>query len=193
MIQTELALPDGTQRPLTDREIMLNCRLIILAGGGTSWRQFGITLWALLTHRDQLEAVKADRSLVNAAIEESVRWNATDPVFPRLTMEDSELDGVPVPGGAVLEVCLGAANRDPTRWENPDAYNLHRPQQAHLGFSTGPHMCLGRDVARSEISVGLNFLLDAFPNLRLDPDAPAPFLTGGLEQRGISAIPVLLR
>jgi cytochrome P450 len=54
-------------------------------------------------------------------------------------------------------------------------------------------MCLGRDVAHSEINVGLNALLDAFPNLRLDPDAPAPYLTGGLEQRGMSAIPVLLR
>jgi cytochrome P450 len=193
LIAAELELPDGTKRPLTDREIMLNCRLVMLAGGGTSWRQFGITLWALLTHRDQLEAIKADRSLVDAAIEESVRWNPTDPVFSRLVVQDTELGGVVLPEGSVLEICLGAANRDPSRWKNPDAYDLHRPLQGHLGFGIGTHLCMGQNVARSEINVGLNALLDAFPNLRLDPDAPAPYLTGGLEQRGMSGVPVLLR
>lgn len=193
LIQAELELPDGTKRSLTDREIIVNSRLVMLAGGGTTWRQCGITLWALLTNREQLEAVKADRRLIENAVEESARWNPTDPVFPRLVAEDTELDGVFVPAGAVLDVCLGAANRDPSRWENPDAYDLHRPVQGHLGFAIGPHICLGRDVARSEIIVGLNKLLDAFPNLRLDPDAPAPYLTGGLEQRGVSAVPVLFQ
>jgi len=192
LVQAELALPDGTRRPLTDHEILTHARLVMLAGGGTSWRQFGITLWALLTHRDQLAAVRADRTLVDSAIEESLRWNPTDPVFSRLVAQDAELEGIPLPAGAVLEICLGAANRDPSRWDNPDAYDLHRPRQAHLGFGVGTHLCLGRDVGRSEISVGLNALLDAFPDLRLDPDAPAPYLTGGLEQRGMSAIPVLL-
>jgi cytochrome P450 len=193
LVRAEVELPDGTARPLTDREILISARLVMLAGGGTSWRQFGITLWALLTHRDQLEAVRADRRLVDDAIEESVRWNPTDPVFSRLVSEDTELKGVFMPAGAVLEICLGAANRDPARWDNPDVYDLHRPLKGHLGFGIGTHLCLGRDVARSEIHVGLNALLDAFPNLRLDPDAPPPFLTGGLEQRGVSALPVLLR
>ena len=88
---------------------------------------------------------------------------------------------------------LGAANRDPSRWDNPDAFDMYRPPQGHLGFGNGPHMCLGSNVARSEINAGVNALLDAFPNVRLDPAAPAPFLTGGLEQRGISALNVLLR
>jgi cytochrome P450 len=193
LIQAELDLPDGTTRPLTDREVMINARLVMIAGGGTSWRQCGITLAALLMHRDQLEAVKAERGLIEPAIEESVRWNPTDPVFSRLAGQDAELEGVFMPKGSVLEICLGAANRDPSRWANPDAYDLHRPPQAHLGFGVGVHQCLGMNVGKSEIAVGLGALLDAFPNLRLDPDQPAPFLTGGLEQRGMSAIPVLLR
>lgn len=193
LIQAVLALPDGTKRPLTEREILTHTKLVMLAGGGTSWRQFGITLWALLTNRDQLEAVKADRNLVDKAIEESVRWNPTDPVFSRLVAQDAELGGVSLPAGSVLEICLGAANRDPARWDNPDVYDLHRPMQGHLGFGIGTHMCLGRDVARSEIHVGINALLDAFPHMRLDPDQPAPYLTGGLEQRGVSALPVCLR
>ena len=193
LIQTELVLADGAKRPLTDREIMINTRLVMLAGGGTTWRQAGIALAALLTHPDQLEAVKRDRSLVDAAIEESVRWNPTDPVFSRLVTQDAELEGVHLPAGSALEICLGAANRDPARWDHPDAYDLHRPPQSHLGFGMGNHQCLGMNVARSEIHVAINGLLDSFPNLRLAPDRPSPRLTGGLEQRGMSAIHVLLR
>ncbi|CAN7331608.1 cytochrome P450 [Phenylobacterium sp. LjRoot225] len=192
LVQAELELPDGARRPLTDREVMVNARVLMLAGGGTTWRQLGITLWALLSRRDQLEAMKADRSLVDRAIEESLRWNPTDPVFSRFVAEDAELGGVFMPKGSVLEICLGAANRDPARWDHPDDYDLHRTPKGHIGFGIGAHQCLGMNVARSEMHVALNALADAFPNLRLDPDAPAPYLTGGLEQRGVSAIPVLL-
>jgi cytochrome P450 len=193
LIESELRLPDGTARPLTDQEIATFARLVLLAGGGTSWRQCGITLACLLTHREQLEAVRGDRSLVEAAVEEGVRLYPTDPVFSRLVAEDIELEGVHLPADSVLEICLGAANRDPARWDSPDVYDLHRPFQPHLGFGVGTHQCLGKNVGVSEIATGLNALLDAFPNMRLDPNEPAPYLTGGLEQRGMSAIPVLLR
>jgi cytochrome P450 len=192
LLAADLQLPDGSMRRLTDREIMIHSRIVMVAGGGTSWRQLGITLWALLTHREQLEAVKADRSLVEKAIEESLRWNATAPVFARLVVQDAELEGVEIPSGSVLEICLGAANRDPARWDKPDVYDLHRRTRGHLAFGVGQHQCLGMNVARHEMSAGINALLDAFPQIRLDPDAPAPQLAGGLEQRGISALPVLL-
>jgi cytochrome P450 len=192
LIDTEVRLP-GDIRPLTDREIMIHSRIVMIAGGGTTWRQMGITLWALLTHPEQLAAVKADRSLLAPAIEESLRWNATAPVFNRLVVADTEIDGVLIPEGSVVDICLGAANRDPARFERPDEYDLFRPHRGHLGFGNGEHQCLGQDVARSEMIVGIEALLDAFPNIRLDPDAPAPVLTGGLEQRGMSGIPVLLR
>lgn len=193
LIDTELRFADGTERLLTDREVVINCRLIMLAGGGTSWRQLGITLWALLTHPEQYEAVKSDRSLVANAIDESTRWNPTAPVFSRLVVEDTELGGVAMPAGGVLEICLGAANRDPTRWDNPDAFDLHRPVQPNLAFGIGQHRCLGINVAHAELTAAINALFDAFPDMRLDPAEPEPFLTGGLEQRGISALPVLLR
>jgi cytochrome P450 len=192
LIAAALELPDGSTRKLTDREIMHHSRLVMIAGGGTSWRQLGITLWALLTHREQLEQVKADRSLVEKAIEESLRWNATAPVFSRLVVEDAELEGVALPAGCVLEICIGSANRDPARWDNPDVYDLHRRSRGHLAFGVGHHQCLGMNVARHEMSASINALLDAFPNMRLDPGAPEPCLAGGLEQRGVSALPVLL-
>jgi cytochrome P450 len=193
MIAAELELEDGSTRPLTDAEIMANCKLIILAGGGTTWRQLGITLCALLDRRERWEAVKADRSLVEDAIEEAVRWNPTDPIFSRLVTRDTVLDGVEIPAGVVLDICLGAGNRDPRRWDNPDEYDFTRPYQSHLGFSIGPHQCLGMNVAKSEMSVAINALMDNFPDLRLDRDAPEPQLIGVLEGRGMTAVPVLLK
>jgi cytochrome P450 len=193
LIATELEQEDGSTRPLTDQEIMSNCRLIILAGGGTTWRQLGITLCALLDRPEQLEAIRADRSLIEAAIEEAARWNPTDPYFSRLVTRDTVLDGVELPAGVVLDICLGAANRDPTRWERAEEYDLHRPFQSHLAFSIGPHQCLGMNVAKAEMTVALNAFLDTFPNLRLDPDAPTPQLVGALEGRGMTAVPVLLK
>jgi cytochrome P450 len=193
MIAAELELEDGSRRPLTDQEIMANCKLIILAGGGTTWRQLGITLCALLNRHDQWEALKADRELIEQAIDEAVRWNPTDPYFSRLVTKDTVLAGVELPAGAVLDICLGAANRDPARWDDPDDYDLHRPFQSHLGFSIGAHQCLGMNVAKAEMLVAINALIDNFPDLRLDPDAPEPALVGALEGRGMTAVPVLLR
>jgi cytochrome P450 len=87
-------------------------------------------------------------------------------------------------------MCLGAGNRDPARWENPDVYDLFRPYQSHLGFGMGPHRCLGMEVALQEMITAVNGLIDRFPNMRLDPQAPAPQILGGLHQRGMSTVPV---
>lgn len=193
LIAAEIDPPGEDPRPLTDSEIVTFARLILLAGGGTTWRQLGIVLLALLTHRDQLEAVKADRSLIEPAIDESLRWNPTNPLFSRAVVADVELGGMLLPRGAALDICLGAANRDPARWDNPDAFDIHRPFQQHLGTGIGAHMCLGRFVAQAEMGATMNRLLDLFPDIRLDPDQPEPFITGGLEQRGVSNLPVLLR
>ena len=172
---------------------MTFARLLLLAGGGTTWRQLGIVLYALLTDRQNWEAVRADRKLIDAAIEESLRWNPTNPTFSRVALNDTPLGDMVIPQGAVLDICLGAANRDPARWDNPDVFDMHRPFQQHLGTGIGAHMCLGRFVAQAEMNVTINRLLDHFPALRVDPDAPAPTITGGLEQRGVSGLPVLLR
>jgi cytochrome P450 len=126
-------------------------------------------------------------------IDEAIRWNTTASLFNRLVVEDTELCGVALPAGAALEVCLAAANHDPTRWDRPAVFDIHRPVLPHLGFGIGQHRCLGLNVAHSEMGASLAALLDAFPAMRLDPDAPAPFMSGGFEQRGISALPVLLR
>jgi cytochrome P450 len=193
LLAAEIDPPGEERRRLTDQEIVIFARLILLAGGGTTWRQLGIVLFALLDNRDYFEEARADRKLIDAAIEESLRWNPTNPTFSRVALVDTPLGDLVIPQGAVLDICLGAANRDPERWGNPDVFDLHRPFQQHLGTGIGAHMCLGRFVAQAEMNVTINRLFDHFPNMRFDPAAETPYITGGLEQRGVSALPVLLR
>ncbi len=192
MIDAPFTDAAGQASQLEDEAILSFSRLLLLAGGGTTFRQLGITLFALLSNRDQLEALRADRSLMPQAIEESVRWNCTDPLFYRMAMADTVLDGYEIPEGAIIDCCLGAANRDPDRWENPDDYDLHRPAKRHVGFAAGPHTCLGRFVAAAEMTAAINALLDRFPKMRLDDSGEPTSIIGGLVARGVNHLRVRL-
>ena len=189
LVEAEITDGGETHR-LSDNEIYSFAALLLSAGSGTTWKQMGIALVALLERPEILEAVKADRSLLRSAIEESVRWQTTDPMFARWVTRDVEFHGTHLPKGAVLHICSGAANRDPDRWERPDEYDIFRPIRPTLAFGSGPHVCLGQHVARSEMTVAINALLDRLPNLRLDPDAEPPAYIGFYE-RATTAIPVL--
>jgi cytochrome P450 len=190
LVQSEITDEGGQTHRLSDAEIYSFALLLLAAGSGTTWKQMGITLAALLQRPDFLKAVSEDRALLRPAIEESVRWAPTDPMFSRWVTRDIDFHGVHLPEGAVLHICVGAANRDPERWERADEYDLFRPLKPTLGFGSGPHACLGQHVARAEMAVGIGALLDRLPNLRLDPDAEPPRYIG-LYERGATAIPVL--
>jgi cytochrome P450 len=190
LVQAELTDEDGVKHRLSDEEIFSFSLLMLAAGSGTTWKQMGITLTALLQRPEVLQAVKDDRSLLRAAIEESLRWMPTDPMFSRFVTEDVDFHGVHLPEGAVLHICLGAANRDPERWDRPDEYDITRPPKPSHAFGGGAHICLGMHLARAEMTVGIGALLDRLPNLRLDPDAEPPRFVG-MYERGATAIPVL--
>jgi cytochrome P450 len=190
LVQSEVTDEDGQTHRLSDPEIHSFALLLLAAGSGTTWKQMGITLAALLQQPALLAAVKEDRSFLRAATEESLRWSPTDPMFSRWVTEDVDYFGTKLPKGAVLHICLGAANRDPARWDRPDEFDPHRPLRPSLGFGGGPHVCLGQHVARAEMTVAINALLDRLPNVRLDPDAEPPRLIGFYE-RGATAVPVL--
>jgi len=192
LMAADFHTPNGT-RKLDDAEITGFARHLLLAGGGTTWRQLGVAIHALLDHYPFWETCRDNRALLPGAIEESVRWNVTGPSFPRLVVEDVELEGVHIPAGSRVDIGLGAGNRDPARWDDPDSFDIHRKKQAHLGFGFGPHLCFGQHVARAMMFEAIGGLMDRFPHMRLDPSAPTPRLTGGLEQRGMSSIPVILR
>jgi cytochrome P450 len=190
LIEAELTDEDGTTHTLSDLEIYSFTALLLAAGSGTTWKQMGLVLTALLERPDVLEAVRQDRSLLRNVIEESVRWTPTDPMFSRWVTMDTELEGVAIPKGAVVHLCIGAANRDPARWDNPEVFDITRPLKPTFGFGGGQHICLGMHVAKAEITVGVNAILDNLQNVRLDPDADAPRYVGFYE-RGATAIPVL--
>jgi cytochrome P450 len=190
LVEAELTEEDGSRHRLSDAEIYSFAILLLGAGSGTTWKQMGITLTALLRDPDVLERVRTDRGLLRAAIEESLRWEATDPMFSRWAAVDTTLAGVEIPKGSVVHLCLGAANRDPSRWERPDEYDIDRPLRSSQGFGSGPHICLGMHVARAEMATGIGALLDRLPNLRLDPDADVPEIIG-LYERGATEINVL--
>jgi cytochrome P450 len=191
MLATERALPDGSKCPLNTQEIIDHTRVTVFAGGGTTWRQMGITLFALLDHPETLAEVRDSRDLMAQAVLEAARWNATDPVFSRMTTADTEFGGVKIPAGSVVNLCFGAANRDDARWEDPDAFDIHRPIQRSLTFAGGPHSCLGQHVARNEMEVAVGLALDRLPGLRWDPDELHPVITGGMIGRGATALPVV--
>jgi cytochrome P450 len=190
LVHAERTDDDGVAHRLTDNEIYSFAMLLLTAGSGAPWRQMGITVMALLERPDILRAVKDDRSLLRAAVEESLRWTTTNPMFSRFVTHDIDFFGVHLPKGAVLHLCLGAANRDPARWERPDDYDVHRPMKPSLAFGGGPHICLGMHLARAELMVGIGSLLDRLPELRLDPDEPPPRVIG-MYERGAMELPVI--
>lgn len=191
MVASDLEIEGGSSRKLTDDEILRYCSLIVFAGGGTTWRQLGITIMALLDNPDQLAALRADRSLVRPAIQEATRWYPTDPVFLRWVAKDIVLDGVEMKAGSLAYLCVASANRDRTQWADPDVFDIRRPVKRHFAFGAGIHACLGQHLSRQEMEVALNALLDRLPNLRWDEDEPAARMSGGvLVGRGPDALHV---
>jgi cytochrome P450 len=165
-------------RRLSDDEIYPFLLLLLPAGAETTYRSSSNLLFGLLSDPRQLDAVRADRSLVPQAIEEALRWETPLLTVARTATEDVELGGVRIPAGGFVAVSLGAANRDPERYADPDGFDVFREDKQHMSFGDGAHKCLGMHLARLEMRVLLNAVLDRLPGLRLDPAAEDPHIHG---------------
>ena len=163
---------------LSDEHIYGFLRLLLPAGAETTFRAFGTCLLALLSHPDVLTRVRHDHSLLDAVIEETLRWETSVTMVNRETACGVDLGGVTLPAGASVVCATGSANHDETRYDDGDTWDLDRPAVAHLAFGTGRHQCLGMHLARLELRVGLAAVLDRLPGLRLDPAAPEPRIEG---------------
>jgi cytochrome P450 len=176
---------------LDDEHIYGFLMLLMPAGAETTFRAMGNCLHALLTQPAALERVRRDRTLVPKAIEETLRWETSVTVVSRRATRDTELRGCPIQKGTPVSAALGSANRDESVYADADRWDLDRElPEPHLSFGWGRHLCLGMHLARLELRVGLNAILDRLANLRLDPAAPPPEITG-LAFRGPEALPVL--
>lgn len=167
---SELVRAELDSEQLGDEEIFSFIRLLLPAGAETTYRATGNFLFALLTHPEQLDALRADRSLMTQAIEESLRWETPLLLTMRSAASDTDVGGVTVPTGAEVHANLGSANRDETRWERAEEFDIFRDPTPHIAFGVGPHMCLGMHLARMEMASAVNRLLDRCPNLRPDPE-----------------------
>ncbi len=173
LAHTEL---EGTR--LTDDEIFAFLNLLAPAGAETTYRSSSNLLFGLLSHPDQLDAVRGSRLLVPRAIEEGLRWECPLVSIMRTATRDVTIGGVEIPAGGKVSLNLGSANRDETRYENPEEFDVFREPRAHMAFAFGPHRCLGMHLARMETRVVLETLFDRLPNLRLDPEAEDVHIAG---------------
>lgn len=166
----------------TDEEITHFVRMLLLAAAETTSRSFANMLLQLFEHPEVLERVRNDRSLISKTITETMRLEPVAGYLARLANKDMELNGVKVPKGTAVSLCIAAANRDPDKYERPDELWIDRPMRPVLSFGFGAHTCMGMHIARVEMEAALDLLLD-LPNLRLDPDYPKPEIRG-MQLRG---------
>jgi cytochrome P450 len=151
----------------SDREVFQFVSLLLVAGNETTTNLIGNTVHALLRHPEAAERVAADPSLVPAAIEETLRWDAPIQLVFRTVKEDVEVAGTRIPKGAIVAPLIGSANRDERRFPDPDRFDLDRDPQGLLSFGFGKHFCLGASLARLEARLALEALAPRLPELRL--------------------------
>jgi cytochrome P450 len=188
----DLVAADIDGEKLTNEAIIAFLRLLLPAGLETTYRSSGNLLYLLLTHPDQLAMVQQDRSLIPTAIEEGLRVETPLTMVMRTTTEDVAMGGKTIPAGAQVDICMGSANRDESRWPDADAFDIHRERHAHIAFAGGIHMCLGMHLARRETRVMLNSLLDRVKDLAFvaDDDTGAESKIVGHTFRSPNKLPV---
>jgi cytochrome P450 len=187
---SRLAQAEIDGQRLADEEIFSFLRLLLPAGVETTYRSTGNLLFGLLSNPQQLDAIRADRSLIPQAIEEAIRWEAPLLMITRVATRDTELGGVAIPAGSAVMPMLGSANREEDRYPDPDRFDIFREPTAHISFGLGVHVCLGMHLARLEMRVAVNRLLDRLPDLRLDPAGDDPHIRGHVF-RCPTSLPVL--
>jgi cytochrome P450 len=160
--------------PLTEAEAISNAAVLLFGGIETTEGMIANVMLHLLSSPGELELVRADRGLIPAAIEESLRLEPAAAVVDRYATSDAELGGARIRAGDPVTVSIAGANRDPRVFDDPDTFQIRRPNAGrHLAFAHGPHFCLGAHLARLEARIAVATLLDRLPQLRLDDRYPA--------------------
>ena len=171
-VLTRLIQGETDGERLGARELLHNCIFLLNAGHETTTNLIGNGVHALLAQRDQFERLVADPSLLPTAVEELLRYESPLQLNNRLSVAPLELaDGPPIPPGTFLTLAIGAANRDPAQFADPDRLDIARKPNLHLAFGHGAHACAGMNVARLEARIAVGALARRFPGLALDGPA----------------------
>ncbi|MFM0290501.1 cytochrome P450 [Paraburkholderia megapolitana] len=168
LISTMLSINDNGET-FSENEIIWNVIFIFAAGHETTSNMIGNALIALHKHPDQLEKLRARPELLTQAINECMRYDSSVQIVQRVALEDTDIHGVAVPKGTIVLLSLGATNRDPMQFDQPDTLLIERPESANapLVFSGGIHYCLGARLAMFELETALGTILRRLPDLRL--------------------------
>ncbi len=186
-VLTRLLDPDLGGSQLSETELLQNCIFILNAGHETTTNLIGNGLQLLIEWPEQRRALMNDPELIKTAVEEFLRFESSNQLGNRRTTVDTELGGIALPAGTLLNLCIGAANRDPAQFEDPDRLDIARKPNRHLAFASGPHQCVGVNLARLEGRVAISRFIDRFPDYR---PAGAPVRGGRARFRGFLSMPI---
>jgi cytochrome P450 len=180
------ATEDGSA--LSERELIAQCALLLIAGHETTTNLIGNATLALLRNPGELARLRAQPDLAAPAVEEFVRYDGPVAANARQATEDVTLSGGVVPAGAVVMAVMPAANRDPAIFADPGRLDVGRDDNRHLGFGFGPHACIGAALARMETRIAMTSLLARYPRMELAVSEPAQLVSWAI--RGVTSLPV---
>ena len=188
-VLTRLIQGEQGGEKLTEAELLHNCIFLLNAGHETTTNLIGNGLHALISHRDQLERLAAEPALGNSAVEELLRFESPLQLNNRLTTEPMMIDKTTIPKGTFLTLGVGAANRDPDQFNQPDRLDIGRSPNNHVAFGQGHHACSGMNVARLEGRIAFSALVRRFPSIDLKG---SPERDPRMRFRGFRKLPVVL-
>jgi cytochrome P450 len=187
LISALVAVRDEGER-LSEDELIATCMLLLNAGHEATANAAGNGLWALLRHPEQLSRLRESPAMLPLAVDEMLRYDAPLQLFHRHVLEDLEWGGYELHRGETVGLLYGSANRDPRAFDRADEFDVGRAPNRHLAFGAGTHFCLGAQLARLELEVLFETLLERLPGLRLDGGPPC--YRPGLVFRGLEHLPV---
>jgi cytochrome P450 len=190
LISDLIAVREADGDRLSAQEMQATVVLLFLGGIDSTALTIGTGVAALLAHPRQAAALRADPALAPAVVEEVIRWDSAAQVLHRWVQRDTVIGGVLLPAGSTASVLLGAANRDPARFADPDVFDIARSGPRSMGFGAGIHFCIGAALARLETSVLFPRVLRRFPDLAL---AGTPVRRNTVAIRGFRRLPVSVR
>jgi cytochrome P450 len=185
-VLTRLIQGEDNGERLTEKELLHNCIFLLNAGHETTTNLIGNGLVALSAHRTEKKRLIENPGLIKTAVEEILRFESSNQLGNRMTTEPVELSGVTMPAGTSVTLCIGAANRDPQQFNDPETLDIGRTPNRHLAFATGAHQCAGMALARLEGTIAISRYLARFPAYTLK----GPPVRGGRARfRGFLSVP----
>jgi len=189
-VLTRLIQGEDNGERLTEKELLHNCIFLLNAGHETTTNLIGNGLVTLCDNPGEKRRLIGDPALIKTAVEEMLRFESSNQLGNRMTVEPFELGGIAMPPGTPVTLCIGAANRDPLHFPDPERFDVGRTPNRHLAFGTGAHQCAGMALARLEGAIAISRFLARFPDYALDG---APVRGGRVRFRGYLSVPCLLQ